>query len=324
MNQISLSVVVPTYNRENQLKKLISRLIVLSKGVNFELIIMDNNSRIDLSSFFLEIMPNHISFQYIRRDFNIGLTANVLRSYEVCNRGWMIILSDDDDINDNFFINIYKYIKDGTYSNFSAIKFKTNLNPMQSECNISNIDEFLLASNTVKLWGAMALVSSWLFKVDSFKKYVKYSYIYSGLNLPHVTPVLFALLDLDIKLKLVEDSIVDWSPPQDGTGWDTGLVYSLIVNSSLVCPVFSDSNKLKLFINGVVGKGYKEILKFLLAAKFSLNDVSFKYVKSYIFTFGYRYKIIAFIFIFIQPFLRLSRVQKKLKLMFGEKGFERI
>lgn len=323
MINLPLTIIIPTYNRLSQLKSIVSKLLILGKNFSFEFIILDNHSEDDLTLYFKEIIPDNLEFSYIRRKFNCGANSNILKCFELCNKKWLIVLGDDDSVKDEFFEILSNYLNNDFYNQYAAIKFRTNLNPLQLDSEINNIDDFLMHSRTTESWGAMAFVSSWLFQLGFLNEYIKFGYIYSGLNIPHVVPILFGLRDRQLKIKLVSDESVKWNAPEENKNWDIGLVYSLIVNSALICPIFSDHNKLKLFMNGVVGSSFKQILKFLLCAKFSLNSVNFKYIKMFIYSFSIKYKIAAIVFTIIQPLLDSDLAQRKLTLMFGRRGFER-
>lgn len=92
-----LSVLIPTYNRKEKLKKT---LLALEKQFddNFYVVILDNASEYSIEQ---EVLPE-LSFQFskviriIKRKYNVGLGNNISGLFSVCETKWGWLLGDDD------------------------------------------------------------------------------------------------------------------------------------------------------------------------------------------------------------------------------------
>ena len=91
-----LSIVIPTYNRNEVLLKVVRR-ITEQTNKNFELIIIDNNSpenpKKELEGMLLK---SKILYKFLRNKSNIGGDANIIKAFEVASGDWLWILGDDD------------------------------------------------------------------------------------------------------------------------------------------------------------------------------------------------------------------------------------
>jgi len=94
-----LTIVIPTYNRNELLLASVQRLIPqLVEGV--ELWILDNASSTPVvqTLSIIDGIESHPNIHLHRNVTNIGGCANILRSFEVANGAWLWILGDDDVI----------------------------------------------------------------------------------------------------------------------------------------------------------------------------------------------------------------------------------
>jgi glycosyltransferase involved in cell wall biosynthesis len=116
---IKLSITIPTYNRNEVLKENLEYLLP-QLNANCELIILDNCSDIPVSETLSPLLANYenLNIRVIRNKLNIGICANILRCFEVCNGEWVWILGDfhpvfsnsveiitrDLDLKEDFFV----------------------------------------------------------------------------------------------------------------------------------------------------------------------------------------------------------------------------
>jgi len=105
-----LTIVIPTYNRNEYLLKQCKRLLPQLNDSIF-LIIMDNNSDYPAQEY---LIKNGLIFdknvQFIRHETNIGGDANIARAFEFCHTEWLWILSDDDLISNTALLEILSLI----------------------------------------------------------------------------------------------------------------------------------------------------------------------------------------------------------------------
>lgn len=89
------SIVIPTYNRDEDLK-LALRAILLQKYNDFEIVVSDNNSKDKTKDYVLGFRSDKII--YIRNDKNIGWIANLKQAIRLSKGKYLIFHGDDDFI----------------------------------------------------------------------------------------------------------------------------------------------------------------------------------------------------------------------------------
>lgn len=93
MKSISLTIAIPTWNRNSQLAITIESLNrQLRDGVR--ILVLDNCSTVPISKTLPEELRSKITI--VRNIINIGACANVLRCFELADSDWVWILGDDD------------------------------------------------------------------------------------------------------------------------------------------------------------------------------------------------------------------------------------
>jgi len=102
MNNISLSIAIPTYNRKFNIKQLVLK-IKNQISINDEIIVSDDFS--DDGTYDEIIKINGV--KVYRNDFNLGMVNNWNKCIEYAKNDWICIIHDDDDIYENG-LNIIK------------------------------------------------------------------------------------------------------------------------------------------------------------------------------------------------------------------------
>lgn len=97
MSKPLLSIVIPTFNRVDELRRLVSGLVaqIHNNADLVELVVLDNAST-DSTPIIREIMENFAGCSYIRNDKNIGMDGNLLKSYEIATGDYLWLIGDDD------------------------------------------------------------------------------------------------------------------------------------------------------------------------------------------------------------------------------------
>lgn len=97
---IDLSIIIPTYNRKNTLKKSLDIIINEIRPVknNVELIVIDNNSEDNSFTLINEFKKqnNDINFIIYKQDYNKGFIGNIKKGLELSKGEFLWLLSDDD------------------------------------------------------------------------------------------------------------------------------------------------------------------------------------------------------------------------------------
>jgi len=110
-NIFSLSILIPTFNRPQKLDKLLHsiKLNNLDSLCRYEIRIYDNNSEKDYSRVISKY--DHLNIIYKKHSKNIGSKKNFYRLQKDSEMDWFCIISDDDYIENNHFIQLIKLVE---------------------------------------------------------------------------------------------------------------------------------------------------------------------------------------------------------------------
>lgn len=92
---VMVSVLVPTYNRAQMLRKAIESVLAQSWGY-FEIVVCDNHSEDETAEVIAELSKNDGRIRYYRNEKNIGAVANWAKAFSYAQGKYAVILSDDD------------------------------------------------------------------------------------------------------------------------------------------------------------------------------------------------------------------------------------
>lgn len=98
-SDISITIVIPTYNRIEKLKSRIFELLPQMSKID-TLFISDNateNFDVEIINFF----KNEPRIYFHQNKENIGANANIAKCFELVENDWMWLLSDDDCVKPN-------------------------------------------------------------------------------------------------------------------------------------------------------------------------------------------------------------------------------
>ncbi|HIT93385.1 MAG TPA: glycosyltransferase family 2 protein, partial [Candidatus Stercorousia faecigallinarum] len=92
-----LEIIIITYNRKNKLKKTLQTLITENSPIkDFNITILDNASDDGTNELCEAFCKEYTNFKYIRNKYNIGISGNTIRAFELASKKWLWILCDDD------------------------------------------------------------------------------------------------------------------------------------------------------------------------------------------------------------------------------------
>ena len=161
-----LSIAIPTYNRAQYLRKLLSLLAdQLKDEPRVELIISDNQSPDETPMVVEEFIRAGLRCRYIRNPEDIGPDGNFLQCYELASGKYLWIFSDDDLILPGSVATILRYIDGREFDlvylrQFGFIRDPAEngyINPQPRTKEFTSATEFV---HVVGLNGDFALISS--------------------------------------------------------------------------------------------------------------------------------------------------------------------
>lgn len=211
-----LAVFIPSYNRP---EKLLATLRVLAPQLvgGITINILDNCSDQEYSNYCtsrdLEV-EKHVrdgKIKFIRNRTNIGMSANFMRAYELCEAEWMWLICDDDAIAvDALLILMYEIERLRDLRNVAFVKFSSRgCEAPKGKKHIGTLTEMIdvLATSAI-YFNSFIFLSNGIYRFPHFKEQIRVGYQYLHTYVPH----LMMLLDYLDKHKNI-DSIV-WSEKQ--------------------------------------------------------------------------------------------------------------
>lgn len=223
-----LTVVIPTYNRRERLKRTL-RLLEMQTDDDFTVIIMDNCSNYSIYDMLEEYtLPFKKKVKVVRNKINIGAGANIANTFIQGISGWMWLLGDDDIPSIYAVEHIYEEIESSDqmgvihfaihdsmkqllkgYKDFinlhELLNFYQNIVDQGQDVGLCNGD-FIYCSNKVY---NMKYIFQYCNNV------VKYAYS----AVPNLVPILFMLNDSAAYMRISCKQIVTWDMSK-GDHWD--------------------------------------------------------------------------------------------------------
>lgn len=93
----TLEIIIPTYNRLNNLKKTMSKFLDIGSPVKeCNITILDNCSLDDTENYCNILRKSNHNIIYIRHKKNIGMGANIAKAMEIAEKPYFWIVGDDD------------------------------------------------------------------------------------------------------------------------------------------------------------------------------------------------------------------------------------
>ena len=105
-----LSVLIPTYNREDRLKKSLASY-TQEKIKNIEFVVIDNCSKDNTEALVRSLIAKDDRIKYYKNPSNLGYNRNLYRGFLESNSNWLCILPDDDLIEEGFLSELISAIE---------------------------------------------------------------------------------------------------------------------------------------------------------------------------------------------------------------------
>ena len=115
MNNIQLSICIPTYNREKYLKELLDCILNQLKDIEddvVEICVSDNSSTDNTQSMILEYQQKYNNITYFRWDKNMGADMNYLKVVEIAHGKYCWFFGSDDLMADGAIKKMLEEIKE--------------------------------------------------------------------------------------------------------------------------------------------------------------------------------------------------------------------
>jgi glycosyltransferase involved in cell wall biosynthesis len=304
-NKPLLNIVIPTYNRINQIQRQV-RCLLPQLNDDVKLVVYDNCSPIPVRSLFTEIELSQ--FEIIENLINIGADANILRCLEMSQSKWVWTLGDDDYASptavDDIFAVIRKY-PNAIWYNFNHHK----------DVVLNNFEDFAEDNKDVPSLGDAYWISKCVYNIEILRPSLLYYYRYLS---SMIGQFLFVLKHVELNNKCVlvrtktqilkETTVGEW-------GFNEYIRYALISFDAF------ERNKRCFLRKNVLKALTKFCLSGLITMKFTSNRKEIIYLfKITIAKFGFWNTIINFPLLFFCNLIALLLPPKILKIIIIKMG----
>lgn len=210
-----LTIAIPTFNRHSFLRKTLEALRPQSHE-NATLVVVDDSSQLPVEPLVREVLEGSgWSFRVIRNSVNIGLCANLLRSFEVAETEWLWLLSDDDTVDPNAIATILRTVNDQPDLLFAT--YSLPVLPIEREEIHDSIDSFFLALDSIP---RVIFTSSAIYNRRKLVPYLFLAYLFVDSGAPQTALLLMAgTAQPRQKLAYLTSEIAAWQPPPVGHGY---------------------------------------------------------------------------------------------------------
>jgi len=235
----NLSVIIPSYNRPEKLLATLMKLLPqIVSGVTVKVI--DNCSETHYETYCAKSEPkiedclHEGKITFIRNKYNVGVSANLMRTFEICESEWMWLLSDDDDIAENAIliilneINLLKNEREVAFIKFSSRGCEAE----KGGYFIKSLNNMIDTLATSKVYfNSFIFTSNGVYRIPHFKNHIEIGYQSLHTYVPHLM-MLLHYLDTHKEGNMVfvsDKKIVSYVVPE--MGYSYGFVAGLGVGA---------------------------------------------------------------------------------------------
>lgn len=247
---LSLTVVIPTYNRINQLIRLLKSFLKTNYLLIDEFVISDNHSPYNV----MDVLQKELPVDFLAKcrivinNYNIGGQGNINNSFLLANTKWMWIIGDDDIVtNDSLDI-----ISQDIFSDPDCAWFKystSNIGAIEEDIVITSLHDFIAYYSVKKRHsGNLVFLSNNIYNLHKLFPYINYAFDYSYTFVSQIIPPLMGLDAKQIYVKYRSKSICQYSIPENDEQWDCIKVFlgtATIENMPFLSLNLSEIHKLK-------------------------------------------------------------------------------
>lgn len=289
---MNLSITIPTYNREQQLRNQLNKLFQQDLSEVKEIIIIDNCSDYDIERLLKPFNSNKI--RLIRNQFNTRMQYNLAVPFYYCNTEWLWSLSDDDEIENDSILKITSEIYNSP-PEIGMIKFARTNSPQKNYIayNLENFIDFYY-QDKVKRRGDLIFISNNVYNTQKLKNFLGFAFEYAYSYVPQIIPIIKALDEKAISIKFSNKNIVKYLPPREGVYSLATVGKGLSIFSHIPLNLSKEYNR--KFLNLMMSINFRLMMGWSLRFG-SIKELRIIYNNIYCYYLPFVYKIFIKIFI---------------------------
>lgn len=216
-----LTIVIPTYNRKNRLKRTLD-ILERQTCKNFKVIILDNASNYNIDEIIEKREKEFRKKVEVRRNINnIGMQGNLAMIFLQVYDGWIWTLADDDIPSVYAVETIIREIEKNR--NIGVLWF--SINNIEEYINedrkcitdLAGLTEFYRNIKEIEkdsFEGDFIYLSNKIYNANCVMKYLEKIFTYSYTGIPQIMPILFMLSEKDAKVVISNKKIVIYDVPE--------------------------------------------------------------------------------------------------------------
>ncbi len=218
---MDFSIIIPTYNRRDYLKRTLELLSKQSK-YKFSVIISDNCSSYDVNDVVESFSPEfQDNICVMKNPVNIGMAGNIASCFTKMTSDWCWFLADDDMPGINAVETIFDDIAFAQKENIGVIQYPhydIQNKIIERKVIISNLKEYvdyfdLLYESGVtitKIQGSNIWLSNKVFSKKSIQDYIQFAFQYANTGIPQTIPILKMLEKQSSKMMIHNKIVVEY------------------------------------------------------------------------------------------------------------------
>lgn len=259
----ALSIVIPTYNRPDELKRLLKSIFRQNSSNIYEIVIVNNCSDYKIEDITSEFNSNKIRIE--NNPFNVRMATNMMNAFFYCKTKWMWLISDDDTVCENSIEVVNNKILNNSYACYLkfSIEEVTGFSGLEKNRIVNSLEELIdyYYEDKIIRSGNLVFISNGIFNLELLYPKLgngfEFSYTYISFLIPVLTsvnkknPILFC-----------EEKIVEYQRPS-GKSWSYDTV-GLGLSTISHIPLNLENKYYKLLLNLLMVVKYKGLFLFLL------------------------------------------------------------
>lgn len=223
-----LSIAIPTYNRKDDLIRLLKSIENTNFSLLKEIIISDNHSNYDV----YDVISRNLSKDFVSKcriiinNVNIGGPGNIRNLFLYCKTKWFWIIGDDDEVTSNSVDIIYNDINQDPscayfrYSIEYCLDKHTIKEYREYDVKMTSIHDFMsYYDDKTRSKGNMVFMSNNVYNMEILEPYFQYAFTYST-SLTQLIPAFMGLDSNKIYIRYRSKIICRYNEPETNNHWN--------------------------------------------------------------------------------------------------------
>jgi glycosyltransferase involved in cell wall biosynthesis len=222
------TIAIPTYNRNEILKNNLRKLLTQVTS-DCKILILDNCSEIPVLDSISDLIReySHVDIKVIRNTYNVGLTGNILKCFEMCVDPWLWILGDDDEVKDGAIVQVTNDIKKYRDSHFVSYAWDKPSFERGNDIINTGVDELI---DSFESLGVILFISTGIYNVEKVIDKISYANFFQSTYAPHLVILFMSLGDTGKSVLSSNQIVINRSSETPvNMRWDQIFIYQLIL-----------------------------------------------------------------------------------------------